>query len=299
MRTKGAQRTAPRSPRRVAGGVVLAVLVLAACASPARVRTGVGIPRLPPGWRTVTYRDVAVDVPGTWAVRPWHESCGVRVPTVFVGPAKPATADCVVLAGDASEVILGGLQFGPTGRPRIEMLNGWKAVVTTSGALFHGPLGAGSTYAAVTLPTLGVSISVYAGESARIPGGAPGRAEQIVTTVHATTRIPAHACAADAAWPSITLADRLPRTTLTVPTGTVFVVEVPGSGFGRATDVGISDSRVVREQCSEPRTGHGRKTVLLALGPGRSDLEATVSSSGNGEMPAWLGTVVVTAPADR
>jgi len=286
------------APWRVVGGVVLAVLVPAACASPARVPTGAGIPRLPTGWRTVTYRNVAVDVPGTWAVRPWHEGCGVRAPTVFVGPAEPATADCVVLAGDASEVIVGGLQFGPSGRPRIEMLNGLKAVVTTSGALFHGPLGAAATYAAVTLATLGVSISVYAGESAQIPGGAPGRAEHIVKTVHATARIPAHACAADPAWPSIALADRLPRTKLTVPTGTVFVVDVPGSGLGRASALGISDSRVVREQCSEPHAGHGGQTVLVALGPGRSDLEATVSSSGNGDMPAWFGTVVVTAPAD-
>jgi len=224
----------------------------------------------------------------------------VRAPTVFVGPAEPATADCVVLAGDASEVIVGGLQFRPSGRPRIEMLNGLQAAVTTSGALFHGPLGAAATYAAVTLPTLGVSISVYAGESAQIPGGAPGRAEQIVKTVHATSRIPAHACAADPAWPSIKLADRLPRTKLTVPTGAVFVVEVPDSGLGRATDVGISDSRVVRELCSEPHGGHGRQTVVLAVVPGQSDLEATASSSGNGAVPAWLGTVVVTAqPTDR
>ncbi|MGH9831050.1 MAG: hypothetical protein ACREDR_48215, partial [Blastocatellia bacterium] len=139
-------------------------------------------------WKTVTYRGVAIDVPDSWVVRPRHESCGVAVPTVFIGPAQPLSADCVALAYDASEVIMGGLQFGQPGRPVAKTLNGLKAQVTTNEDSFRGPLSTPIIYAAVKLPTVGVTISVFVGESSQVPGGAPGRAEQIVGTIHMASR---------------------------------------------------------------------------------------------------------------
>jgi hypothetical protein len=283
---------------RVAGSVVLVALALAGCTQSPLVGTGTGFQRVPAGWKTVTYHDVGIDVPAVWTVEPWHENCGVTAPTVFTGPAKPQFADCVALAGDASEVILGGLQFGQSGRLMTETINGLKALVTTSEKVFHGTLGATTTYEAVTLPTLGISISVYVGESSRVPGGLPGRAERVVKTIHATSKTPVTACLADPAWPTITLGDRLPRTMLTVPIGTVLVVNVPRWGFGRATDIGMSDTRVLQEQCSVLLADHGRRTILLAIAPGRSSLEATITPGSNAAMPAWLGTVVVNANAN-
>ena len=178
-----------------------------------------------------------------------------------------------------------------------ETLNGLKALVTTREDVFHGTLGATITYTTVTLPTLGLSISVLVGESSRVFGGAPGRAEKIVQTIHARTQTTGTSCSANPAWPYITLDDRLPRPTLSVPVGVVLVVEVPRWGWGEATDLSISNTRVLQEQCSVLLADHGRRTILLAVGRGHSDLEATVTPASNAAMPAWLGNVVVTAVA--
>jgi hypothetical protein len=202
----------------------------------------------------------------------------------------------VGLAGDASEVILGGLQFPATGRPTTKALNGLKAVVTTREEVFHGTLGATITYMTVTLPTLGVSISVLAGESSRVPGGAAGRAKEIVATIHAATNTTT-TCAASSGLPSLTLSDRSPRPTLTVPVGAEVVVNVPRwSAGGDATDVHIGDSHVLHEQCTVLLPDRGRRTILLATAQGRSGLEAITSGLPNGvAVPAWLGTVRVTS----
>ena len=273
--------------------LALVVLILAACSS--GHPTGLRLPPAPAGWKTVTYHGIGVDVPRRWTVKPWRESCGVSTPTVFIGPTpSPFSADCVEPAGDASEVILVGLQFPATGRATTKALNGVKAVVTTREQVFHGTLGATITYMTVTLPTLGVSISVLVGESPRVPGGAAGRAKEIVDTIHATTNATT-TCAASPGWLSITLSDQLPTPMLTVRVGAKVVVNVPRwNAGGDATDVHVGDSHVLQEQCTVLLPDHGRRTILLATAQGRSGLEAITSGLPNGvAVPAWLGRVQV------
>jgi len=81
---------------------------------------------------------------------------------------------------------------------------------------------------------------------------------------------------------------------VTVPVGARIVVMVPRWGWGDATDVRIGNSTVLSDQCSVLLANHGRRAILVALGPGRSGLEATVTPASDAAMPAWLGTVVVT-----
>jgi len=89
-----------------------------------------------------------------------------------------------------------------------------------------------------------------------------------------------------------------PSPEVTVPVGVRIVVVVPRGNWGYATEVHIGDSTVLSEQCSVLLPDHGREAILLALGPGHSSLYATVTPSSNAMMPAWLGTIVVTADAN-
>ncbi len=70
-----------------------------------------------------------------------------------------------------------GLKSAPT------ELNGITADLVTQYEVYHGSLGATITDIWVSLPTANVTISVSVGESSVVPGGAPGRAEQIVQTI--------------------------------------------------------------------------------------------------------------------
>jgi hypothetical protein len=63
-------------------------------------------------------------------------------------------------------------------------VNGIMAEVATQYEVYHGNLGATITDIWVSLPTANVNLSVSVGESTVVPGGAPGRAEQIVQTIH-------------------------------------------------------------------------------------------------------------------
>jgi len=138
---------------------------------------------LPAGWETVTYHGVGIDVPNNWAVELWRPTCGVAVPTVFIGPAKPFAIACVSDPPMGAEVVLGALPMSGS-KTVSTKLNGIMAYVATQYEVYHGNLGATITNIWVSLPTKDMNISVSVGESPAIPGGAPGRAEQIVQTIH-------------------------------------------------------------------------------------------------------------------
>jgi len=175
----------PNVIRLLVGAVlaVLGVVGLASCSG-----STLSTPALPAGWKTVTYHGIAVDVPTAWVVQPWRQNCGVTTPTVFIGPAKPFLLYCPEFTTGVAEVVLGALPVGRGLSTESENINGLSARVMTAAErqFFHGH-GAGEvsiTTIDVTLPARGVSISVSVGGSAGVPGGAPGRAEQIVQTIH-------------------------------------------------------------------------------------------------------------------
>jgi len=140
-------------------------------------------PPLPAGWKTVTYKGVGVDVPSDWLVKAWVLTCGVSTPTVFVGPAQPTEMSCEANPPAGAEVVLGALPMSGS-KSASRVLNGLTAIVATQHEVYHGNLGAGITNIWVSLPTEGVDISVSVGDTAVLPGGAPGRADQIVETIH-------------------------------------------------------------------------------------------------------------------
>lgn len=267
---------------------------LSACSGMAE---GPAAPR-PTGWKTVSYHGVGIDVPHTWTVRPWVPNCGTLKPTVFIGPQRLVERRCLRLSHPAAEVVLGSLYPFSRGTGRAESINGLRAVVVTEHAVDQG---LGVTRAQVThfwamLPDGGFSISVSVAESSVLPGGAAGRAEEIVHSIHAKAHATTTACSSSPAWATITLSDLSPHPKLTVPVGAEVVVNVPRWSGGDATDVHIGGAHPLQEQCSVLLGNHGRKTILLATAPGRSDLEATTSGQPSGVMmPAWLGTVQVTS----
>lgn len=147
-------------------------------------------PTLPRGWKVVTHRGVGIDVPATWTVQPWH-GCGVSWPTVLIGPAKPTEASCSSANDSVAVVVLGSLPWAANHTWHHTTLNGLRATVTTqqvsatSGAATPGPL---LTSIHVRLPSKGMTISIRVGDSSASPGGAPGRAERILVTIHAVGR---------------------------------------------------------------------------------------------------------------
>jgi hypothetical protein len=174
----------PNSMRFLVGPVlaVLGVVGLTSCSGSTLLT-----PALPTGWKTVIYHGIAVDVPTAWVVEPWRQNCGVTTPTAFIGPAKPSLLFCPAFTTGAAEVVLGALPVGRGLSTESEKINGLSALArtTTERDVFHGN-GATVTITTidVTLPARGVSITVSVGGSAGVPGGAPGRAEQIVQTIH-------------------------------------------------------------------------------------------------------------------
>ena len=147
---------------------------------------------LPYGWKTVSYRIISVDVPSSWVVEPWRATCGVDVPTVFTGPEGSESVGCADIA-TAAEVILGAVPLKGSGT-RKETINGLKTDVYMKSDFYHGAHLSGTiTRIWVDLPVYGVSVSVAVGTSANFPGGAPGRAEQIVRTIQRIYE--AHPCA--------------------------------------------------------------------------------------------------------
>jgi hypothetical protein len=105
-------------------------------------------------------------------------------------------------------------------------------------------------------------------------------------------------CSAQPDLAAITLSDTSPTPMVTVPPGGNLVVTVPSWGWGTATDVHPARAGILREQCTVPLPGNGRRTIFLAAGPGSKWLGATVQPASNLMMPAWGGKVIV-RPARR
>lgn len=106
-------------------------------------------------------------------------------------------------------------------------------------------------------------------------------------------------CSSPPGSPTITLSDTSPTPTITIPVGGVLVVMVPSPEEPEfeATDLHIGDPTVLSELCSILLPDHGRRSVLLALVPGTSDLGATFTPPSDVLMPAWLGQVIVQGSA--
>jgi hypothetical protein len=159
--------------------VVVMAVVLAGCSGSSTT------PALPAGWKTVSYHGIGVDVPASWRVEPWRATCGVQTPIVFLGPAGVNALGCPSTAFGA-QVVLGAQPWtGPGVHYTAEHINGLRAQVLSQYAEYHGTLGATVTTVLIFLPTKDMNISVSVADSARAPGGAPGRAEQIANTIHA------------------------------------------------------------------------------------------------------------------
>jgi hypothetical protein len=151
----------------------------------------------PSGWKSVTHRGVGIDVPSTWAVRQtvkaWQVACGSNTPTIYVGPERRAAAPSCVAGpyNHGSSVVLGSLTTYPRSGWHAKKLNGLNALVRTSTRFVTFPhsdtsrrKGGELTDIVVRLPTKGMSIDIRVGDSSVFPGGAPGRARQIMETIH-------------------------------------------------------------------------------------------------------------------
>jgi hypothetical protein len=130
---------------------------------------------------------VGIDVPRNWVVKAWHPSCGVYVPTVLLGPQTPSLERCLRDDSGAAQVILGALPAGASGA-RSQSINGLPAMVVTTNQVVHGVHASGERNRVwVDLSQTRLWIFVSVGDASDFPGGAPGRAEQIVQTIHATS----------------------------------------------------------------------------------------------------------------
>ena len=177
--------------RRWLGLLGAGILVLVAgCSGTPSAQQKAVTPSLPMGWKTVTYHGLRIDVPRDWTVEPWHPNCGVSNPTVFMGPEGISVLYCGAFVPGGAEVILGARGVGHESSAP-ETINGVGARVSRHEVVYNRPLSGTLnsisvrlTSISVRLPAQGLSISVSCGESGYFPGGAPGRADQIVRTVH-------------------------------------------------------------------------------------------------------------------
>ncbi|MGD0067443.1 MAG: hypothetical protein ABSB76_28905 [Streptosporangiaceae bacterium] len=96
----------------------------------------------------------------------------------------------------------------------------------------------------------------------------------------------------------MTLTDTSPQPVVTAPPGARVVVIVPRWGWGTATDVDVVRAGILREECSALLPGGGRRTIFLAVRPGRTRVDATVEPASDLAMPGWLGNVIVRAARD-
>lgn len=145
------------------------------------------------------------------------------------------------------------------------------------------------------LSVLGLLVISAATGSALTAPAHPSSVSVVPTPTLPTTTLPTTtSCSAPTGTPTLTLSDLSPTPTITVPVGSVLVVQVPSSRAPfDATDVQIADPSVLSERCSTLLADRGRVTVLRAVAQGQSRLFATVTPGSDAAMPAWLGQVIV------
>ncbi len=129
-----------------------------------------------------------------WPVEAWHANCGVRTPTVFIGPEGMNALGCPV-SYDVAALVIMGLDTAPTsGHWHATPLNGLRAIKMSTSFVSgeHNIPHTKSGYVTciyVRLPTKGMTISIRVGDSAVFPGRAPGRATRFLESIHAVGRI--------------------------------------------------------------------------------------------------------------
>jgi len=127
----------------------------------------------------------------------------------------------------------------------------------------------------------------------RVGGTVASTSQTTEPTINSSCEAPTDAA-------SIVLSYVSPAPTVTIPAGSLLVVEVPPWHFGDAADVQISNPKDLTENCSTLLPDHGRLAVMKAASPGKTTLSATITPATDAFMPAWIGYVVVTtAPDDQ
>jgi hypothetical protein len=142
-------------------------------------------PAVPNGWKAVTYRGVVLDVPRSWVVSTWKYPCGVTGPTVLLGPEPTAFMKyfCPLYPQDqrAAEVNIGARPI--PGATRETVINGNRVAISfTTTQQIYGRVETAVDQVILHVRTVWIRIEI--GTSALLPGGGPGRAMQIVRTIH-------------------------------------------------------------------------------------------------------------------
>jgi hypothetical protein len=144
-------------------------------------------PVKPAGWKTVEGGGYAIYVPSSWTVGPWQPTCGVTVPTVYLGP-QGQLPKCTTKALGA-EADIGAYAYSGTQKPVTKTINGLTAYEVTTTVQVAGPPAGTVTEAWVRVygPSHPHGFYFYVGDSPDMPGGGPGMAEKIIDTIHAIT----------------------------------------------------------------------------------------------------------------
>lgn len=202
--------------RRLKPYLLLAVFVLVpslALSSPSGAGSTSAV-RVPHGWRSISYGGVTLDVPKTWPTVLWVESpspmdtCtgSIDTPTVLIGPPPPSgehmcPARSVPLAAvvnvgadvvgspppDRGVHIVGTVEFLDTMKPtEINGLRLYLGFEQTSVQTSSYSKKRDVDIALVYVPVRQVWVFVSVGTSHSLPGGAPGRAMEIVHTIRTT-----------------------------------------------------------------------------------------------------------------
>jgi hypothetical protein len=140
-------------------------------------------PAIPSGWKAVSYSGIVLDVPHTWVVSTWKDPCGPYVPTVLLGPEPTAflKGRCPANMSGAAEVNIGARQM--PGVTHEAVINGDRVRISFSNTKeTYGSVETSVDQVIVHIDNVWIWIEV--GTSTFLAGGAPGRAMQIVRTIH-------------------------------------------------------------------------------------------------------------------